>query len=130
MATFRGNCRFRLIEGFFSCNPGVLLTRLGNGRSIFTFAKGDTIFSLSGGKDRQPNLENYFLSIDTIRMLRKGKSDAVDDGMEGECHLRINAAGTKAYVLKCDIYNREKGTRYNFYLDNISSLTRKTFNAR
>lgn len=38
-----------------------------NRRSFFYFETTDGAgFAFSGGKDRQPNLENYYLSIDNI----------------------------------------------------------------
>lgn len=100
---------------------------LANGRSVFTFARGkDNVFSLSGGKDRQPNLQNYYLSVDTFR-IHSGKTDASDTQMEGECHMHMNPDATKFYEIKCDVYNRAKGTLYKFYLENITSFDRKAF---
>ena len=32
----------------------------------------------------------------------------------------MNKAATKFFFVKCDIYNRAKGTTYNFYLENIT----------
>jgi hypothetical protein len=78
------------------------------------------VFTLSGGKDRQPNLENYYLSIDTLRLEIKGKPEAVGHSMEGECHFNLNRDATKFFYVKCDVYNRTKGTIYNFYLDRIA----------
>jgi hypothetical protein len=85
------------------------------------------LFELSGGKDRQPNLTNYYLSVDTLR-IKRGKDDWVEDrGMEGECHFRMNKEATKFFNIKCDIYNRSKGSMYNFYLEDIKNFSRETF---
>lgn len=126
-----GKCRFQLVEGFFPCDPKVAFIALANGRALVTFMKRekgkDYLFTLSGGSDRQPNLENYYLSIDTFRM-KIGDADEIgDDGMEGECHFRMNKTATNFYSVKCDIYNRAKGTLYNFYLENITKTDRKEF---
>ncbi|MBP9664972.1 MAG: hypothetical protein KBD94_10140 [Pyrinomonadaceae bacterium] len=51
-----------------------------------------------------------------------------DDGMEGECHFRISKSGKIFYFVKCDIYNRAKGTMYNFYLENITKSKRDVIN--
>lgn len=113
---------------FLSCSEKVAYTELKNGRSVLSFFVNDNaVFTLSGGKDRQPNLENYYLSIDTLRMKLKDREEAVDHGMEGECHFRMNKSATKFFEIKCDVYNRAKGTIYNFYVENIRTVDRKTF---
>ena len=126
-----GKCRFQLVEGFFPCDPKVAFIVLANGRSLVTFMKRekgkDYLFTLSGGSDRQPNLENYYLSIDTFRMKIGDADENGDDGMEGECHFQMNKTATNFYSVKCDIYNRAKGTLYNFYLENITKTDRKEF---
>jgi hypothetical protein len=119
LAVFTGQCRFQLIKGFFPCDRKVAFAHLKNGRSILTFMKGDSLFHLSGGRDRQPNLENYYLTIDTFAMKLPDREEAVDREMEGECHFRLNKDATKFFFVKCDIYNRAKGSMYNFYLETI-----------
>src|SRR4029077_12728843 len=59
MATFVGRCRFQIVAGFFDCYPQTAFVPLSNGRSMIVFKAGDAMFPLSGGRDRQPNLENY-----------------------------------------------------------------------
>ena len=122
-----GRCRFQLVAGFFPCDAKVAWIELKSGRSVLTFKKGDDMFRLSGGKDRQPNLENYYLNIDTISLLRSGHEEALDHGMEGECHFRMNKSATRFFEIKCDVYNRSKGTMYNFYLEKIQKVSRNTF---
>jgi hypothetical protein len=56
-----------------------------------------------------------------------GHEEAVDRDMEGECHFRLNKSATKFYDIKCDVYNRAKGSMYNFYLNKIIRFNRKTF---
>ncbi|MBA4121323.1 MAG: hypothetical protein H0X72_02520 [Acidobacteria bacterium] len=128
-AALTGKCRFQLIEGFFPCNSKVAFVQSANGRSLITFIKREKgreiLFTLSGGSDRQPNLENYYLSIDTFRMKNGDDDEVGDDGMEGECHFRMNKTATNFFSVKCDVYNRAKGTLYNFYLENITKTDHK-----
>jgi hypothetical protein len=124
---FFGQCRYQLVTGFFPCGEMVAYTVLKNGRSLLSFWNDKSVFTLSGGKDRQPNLENYYLSIDTFAMKLVGHEEAVDRDMEGECHFRLNKSATKFYDIKCDVYNRAKGSMYNFYLNKIIRFNRKTF---
>jgi hypothetical protein len=60
--------------------------------------------------------------------MKIGDADEIgDDGMEGECHFQMNKTATNFYSIKCDIYNRAKGTLYNFYLEKITKTDRKEF---
>ena len=122
VSVFTGSCRLEIVLGFFPCDPKVIWMELNNGRAILIFSQGETQFSVSSGRDRQPNLEDYYMGIDTLRLITHGAQSAVDQGMEGECHFRNNRAATKFYFIKCDIYNRAKGTTYNFYLEKISGF--------
>lgn len=122
---FQGKCRFQVVRGFVPCDPKVFYARLGNSRSFVSFIVGSVVFSVSGGSDRQPNLENFYLSIDTIRATEDGKVTAEDKEMEGECHFRLNKDASKFFFVKCDVYNRQKGVMFNFYLENIRSFIRK-----
>jgi clan AA aspartic protease (TIGR02281 family) len=130
-ALFIGQCRYQIVIGFFPCDDRVAYSVLQNGRSLLFFTvKGETLITLSGGRDRQPNLENYFLSIDTIHMERPNRGDGEeyeDHGIEGECHFRLNRAATKFFEIKCDVYNRSKGTTYSFYLEKIRKFDRTVF---
>jgi tetratricopeptide (TPR) repeat protein/predicted aspartyl protease len=85
-------------------------------------------FSISGAGDRQPNLENYFQSIDRIRIM-DGQKLQSETPMEGECHFHMNERATVFYFIHCDVYNRRKGVMFNFHLDNISSFDRKVFDS-
>jgi hypothetical protein len=106
MTSFRGKCRFQVVKGFSRCENAVLFIELENKRAILIFAKDKDIFELSGGSDRQPNLENYFLSIDTVRTLEDSHTVAQSKEMEGECHFKLNKQASKFYFIKCDVYNR------------------------
>lgn len=125
LAVFNGDCQLQIVSGFFACDPKVAYKQLRNGRSLIVFMVGDAMFTLSGGRDRQPNLENFYLGIDRLRMERKGQTPTEDGSMEGECHFRLNADASKFFFIKCDIYNRSKGSQYAFYLENIRSFSRQ-----
>ena len=104
---------------------------LRNGRSvvIFTYAGGEdkkATFALSVGRDRQPNPENYYLSIDTL-LTKWGDKDAPDLSVEGECHFNLNEEGTKYYYVKCTVYNRENGLVFKFNLNAITDFQTKSF---
>lgn len=127
LVVYTGKCRFQLIQGFFPCDSKVIYSLLRNGRTLIAFTKGEHMFTVVGGSDRQPNLENYYVSLDKIIVDKNGKQEAQDPNMEGECHLKMNREATKFYFIKCDIYNRSKGSVYNFYLENITGFNRREF---
>jgi hypothetical protein len=125
-----GQCEFTMVDPTapLPCQRGVLWMILQNGLSIVVFAEGNnrTTFALSGGRDRQPDPEDYYLGIDTFRMIYSGK-ETVDNGMEGECHFNLNEDGTKYYYIKCLIYNRRIGTIFHFDLNNVTDFNIKNF---
>jgi hypothetical protein len=124
---YKGTCSFEIVMGFFPCDNKVVYTFLKNGRSMFVFMKEDKMFTLVGGKDRQPNLENYYVALDKL-IINKGKRvEAVDQNMEGECHINMNREATKFFSIKCDIYNRTRGILMHFFLEDIKSFSRKEF---
>jgi hypothetical protein len=122
---YTGECRFQLIKGFFPCDSKVVYTLLKNGRTLIAFMKDENMFTVVGGADRQPNLENYYVSLDKLIINKGEKVVATDSNMEGECHFHMNRDATKFYSITCDIYNRSKGSLSNFYLENIRSFKRK-----
>jgi hypothetical protein len=122
ITSFEGTCRMQLVQGMLPCDSKVAWVELRNGRSFLTFTKGGYSFTVSGGNDRQPNLENYFQSIDTLRMLKSGNLEAEDSGMEGECHHRLGKDAKRFFFIRCDVYNRSKGHIYKFHLENIRNF--------
>jgi hypothetical protein len=83
--SFKGTSKYKFVNrtSFFPCDPNVRFENFKNHTSAFSFTvENSTIFVFSGGKDRQPNLENYFLSVDTANLAmrqekaRKAKSKA------------------------------------------------------
>lgn len=127
LTMFVGTCRYQIVVGFFPRDEKVGWAELKNGRSLLTFMRGNTMFFLSGEKDRQPNLENYYLSIDTFHMKLDNGKDVEDRHMEGECHFRLNKKADKFFNIDCDIYDRAKDVGYSFYLDHIQKFDRKVF---
>ena len=124
-----GKCQFQLVQGFFPCKENVAWMTLSNGRSFLSFVApdGERMFTVNGGPDRQPNLENYYLQIDTFRIMKGAEIQGEDRNMEGECHFSLNKDATVFHFVKCDIYNRQRHTMYNFYLEDIQKMDRKTF---
>lgn len=127
---FKGSCRLELFKGFFPCEPAVGWFEKKEGGAFLTFIKKEnnetTIFSVSGKADRQPNLENYYIQIDTFRVYKGGVVQAEDTNMEGECHFQLSSDAKKFYSIKCDIYDRSKpgGVIFKFYLEEIVSFER------
>jgi hypothetical protein len=87
---YNGECRFQLVKGFFPCDNKVVYTLLKNGRTLLAFMKDEDMFTVVGGADRQPNLENYYLSLDKFIINKGEKVVATDPNMEGECHFHMN----------------------------------------
>jgi hypothetical protein len=121
---FTGTCRLQIVEGFFPCDGKVVFFELDNGRSFITFIKDGSIFMVAGGPDRQPNLNNYYLAIDTFRITKNGNLTAEDKNMEGECHFELSDDASEFFSVKCDVYNREKGAIFKLYLEDITSTLR------
>lgn len=132
LVTLTGKCRLQLIGSrFFPCQTKVVFLQK-PGYSHLAFVTKDKsseiIYSLSGQADRQPNLENYYLQIDTLSFDGIGEHSGNFTGMEGECHFRMNKSATMFNFVKCEIYNRSKGTSYNFYLEKITKTHREVIN--
>ena len=126
MTFFKGNCKMQVVQGYFPCKDAVMWGEYTTERASIMFFKDNMTFSGIG--DRQPNLENYFQSIDRIRIM-DGQKIKAETPMEGECHFHLNEQATLFYFIHCDVYNRQKGIAFNFHLDNVSDFDRKTFDA-
>lgn len=126
LAIFIGQCRFKMPKGGFPCDSRVALLSLRNGRSLLAFSRGEILYHLSGGHDRQPNPENYYLSIDSLG-IQSPDINAVDRNMEGECHFRLNKDASKFFSIECGVYNRAQGENYNFVLDKITKTHHRSF---
>jgi hypothetical protein len=122
LAVFTGTCSSRLpgvSTKTVPCDSKVSFIVIGNGRSFVRFSSGDMSLAFTGGRDRQPNLNNYYLSVDTVQMIEGRKTVAVDKRMEGECHMTLSDDGSEYGLVHCDAYNRRRGTGFFFHLDNI-----------
>jgi hypothetical protein len=126
LTIFTGQCRFRIVTGSMPCDAKAAWINLQNGRSLLAFSSGEILFHLSGGKDRQPNLESYYLSIDSLG-IHSPDVDAVARDLEGECHFSLNKAATQFFFIKCDIFNRFRGEKYNFTFDRITDTHLRAF---
>jgi hypothetical protein len=127
--SYNGDCQMKLDinKTYQPCNTNVLHTIFQNGRTGVTFIKDGTSYSIFGGRDRQPELENYYISMDSIRIMKDGRYVLDDPNINGECHLKMNKAATKFYLLDCDIFNSINGSSYRFELQNIKGFKRKEF---
>ena len=125
---FVGKCRYQLAQGFFPCDDKVFWNALKNGRMLLSFITNTMLFHVSGGTDRQPNLENYYIDIDTFTMQKMpSREEVTDRNFEGQCHFRLNKEATKFFDIRCDVYNRRKSFEVNLYLERIRSFERKDF---
>lgn len=113
LAAFEGTCKCKLIAGWFPCSPKVGDSALPNGRSFVQFEAEDKQFAFSGGYDRQPDINDLFLTVDTVRILRGGRQLAIDDRMEGECHLVFNDDASAFESVHCDAWDRAKGRSHD-----------------
>ena len=124
--SFKGTSKYKFVNrtSFFPCDPNVTFENFKNHRSAFSFTiENSGFFIFSGGKDRQPNLENYFLSVDAAKFGKSG--EGVKGKVEGECHVRLNKNGSEYYDIRCDVFDRKAGITFNFYLTEISGFERK-----
>jgi len=124
---FKGTCEFKFLNrtSFLSCDQNVTFENFKTRISVFTFTVGNSdVFKFSGGTDRQPNLENYYLNVDTAKF-GKLSGMGVQGEVEGECHMRMNKDGSEFYEIKCDVFDRKADIMFNFYLKNIISFEKK-----
>src|SRR5579871_4650217 len=126
MTFFKGDCKMQIVEGYSPCRADVMWGEFTTGRAALMFFKDNLAFSISGSGDRQPNLENYFQSVDRIRIM-EGPKLKTEIPMEGECHFSMNEQATAFYYIHCDVYNRRQSIAFNFHLDNIVNFERKIF---
>jgi hypothetical protein len=109
------------------CDSKVIFANLTNGRSWFTFSgKFDDgksfAYTVSGGHDRQPQIENYYLSIDILRNQIGKVAPTVDNHMEGECHTTFNKMDARD--IKCVIYDQSNDGAVTLHLENIADTKR------
>jgi hypothetical protein len=127
IGTFEGTCTAKLFSGWFPCSTKVAYMVLPNGRSVVSFEKDGRMFSFSGGRDRQPDMNDLFLALDTVRIFKGAKQQAVDPHMEGECHLSFNDDASMFREIHCDAWDRQKGLTFFFHLDNINKTNHTSF---
>ena len=124
ITTLEGTCDFILPNvPQAPCSPSVMWMVLKSGRSalLFTYLKANdekVTFSLSGGQDRQPNLENYYLSVDTLVTWFDPQKSVTTD-VEGECHFSVAENGKRYRFVHCVVYNRRDAIMFKFNLNSI-----------
>jgi hypothetical protein len=129
MVTAKGECRMELVKGagYGPCNDGVIYMLFKNGRHLLMFSNKGDMIAVSGAGDRQPRLEDYYLSIDTLRINSPGRKEAVDTNMEGECHIRVTKEEGNFRGIECDVYDRARGVSFSARVDNIVDSTHQRF---
>jgi predicted aspartyl protease len=112
------------------CHRDVVLGELFNGRFFVTFSNDEYIVSLWGTRERKPNPEDYYLSINTLSVLQPKSyhsgqwTGVIGDHGQGECHVLSTKTANR--FIRCKINNR-LGLTWNFSLEEIESLNRTTF---
>jgi hypothetical protein len=134
-STFRitGNCKYKLFREapYVDCDSNLLYGALSNGRVVFIFTSTSpgrkTTYTFSGGSDRQPRSEDYYLSIDKFRMIVTGpQPDTVEVPYEGECHMHFDKTGMHIQSLECDGYNRQVGQGTSLRVTNATAVPLRT----
>jgi len=126
-----GDCRLELVKGagYGPCKAGFMFMLFKNGRHALIFSLlDDTVVTVAGAGDRQPRLEDYYISIDRLRIKKPGREEVVDPNMEGECHMRITRDTGTFLQIECDVYNRGRGLGLSARVTNIINPTHKHFN--
>jgi hypothetical protein len=128
-----GQCKFKLFREvpYVDCDPSLLYGALSNGRVVFMFSATSsnrkTTYTFSGGSDRQPRLEDYYLSIDKFRMMLTGpQPDTIEVPYEGECHMHSDKSGLHIELLECDGYNRQVGQGTSLRVTNATAVRLRT----
>lgn len=130
-ATFHGSCKAKFLnrDSFMPCDSSVTFSNYGNGRSSFEFSAGNgsSVVIFEGGKDRQPDLENYELILDKTLLgkMANGKVEGKQGQVEGSCSMRMNKDASVFYEIRCDAFARDLGLVFNFYLENIDRFEKK-----
>lgn len=120
--TFSGNCSLKMLnrDKFLPCDDIVSFVNLKKHRSFFRVTAEDSTVLLifEGGVDRQPDPEHYYLTVDKVAIAAKD-TRSIDEDIEGECSMHMNAEATKIYQIKCDAYDRKAGLAFDFVLSDI-----------
>ena len=119
VAVFDGTCT-ATSQVLSNCDSKATFIVIGNGRSFVGFISDQLVFSFNGGHDRQPDLNHYYLSIDSVRMMNGTTKVFEDLSVEGECAMTVSDDGNKFYTVHCTAHNQQK-EEYSFRLDNIST---------
>ena len=129
MVTAEGDCLIELVKGagYGHCDDGVIYMLFKNGRHMIMFHMNDTVVALAGTGDRQPRLEDYYLTIDTFRLNIPGREEAIDTNMEGECHIRVTRDKGDFRRIKCDVYDRAKDLGISARVGNIRKSKHEIF---
>lgn len=99
-----GDCKFRVGQNWQDCREPIIYSLLQNGRSLIQFLTGDDVIALSGGSDHQPDLNDLYIDIDTLRITKSGEEPLVSQ-VNGQCHMNGNNDASQIYYFNCDVGN-------------------------
>jgi hypothetical protein len=126
LVKMNGQCQYKLFREvpFVLCDPEISYGVLPNGRAMYIFSSQNhkTFYTLSGGEDRQPRLEDYYLAIDTFRMMMHDKPD-YSIPYEGECHQHSGKSAKQINLLECEAYNRQMGMGTSLRVTNATVVS-------
>jgi hypothetical protein len=96
-----GQCQYKLFREvpFVDCDSDLRYGVLPNGRAMYIFSSQnhESFYTLSGGADRQPRLEDYYLTIDNFRMMTKGNKNISVSTRENATIIRTSREGRLVY---------------------------------
>jgi hypothetical protein len=115
-----GTCVAGLQEVKFECSGRVSWMLLSNGRAVITFFSpdGKSAFTMAGGGDRQPTVNDYYQKIDTVRLMKGETISYENRRANGECYFRVSDDGKTIHKLKCEV--SEKNRNHAIGLEPIS----------
>lgn len=115
-----GTCVAALQEVKFECSGHVFWMLLSNGRAVITFFSpdGNSAFTMAGGGDRQPTVNDYYQKIDTVRLMKGETFSYENKRANGECYFRLSDDAKTVEKLKCEV--SEKNRSHAIGLEPIS----------
>ncbi len=115
---FRGNCTFTLNDTEIKrCDPIMTYVNYNTLGIEFIFFVKDRAFVFLGSGDRQPNIENYYLSINEMKFGPPRRLDSRK--VEGECRMKFNRNLKTPIFVDCLSFSRASGEKFHFKLRNV-----------
>ena len=118
-----GVCKYRIVNpNFFDCDRSVMLMRFRNHRGVYIFHKEKHTWTFSG-VERQPDVEDYYINIDTVRMDNLEKHNDIS----GECHSISNKDNSMIYQITCTAVDSTSAMSFDFTVTNVGHVERQDF---